>query len=78
MTANLGVVSRTDIGFVTKKTAALLLTPTREGEVVSSLNAGESARLLRKRGSYYYIRTTGGSGWIEKSQFGLVCTDMEN
>jgi hypothetical protein len=34
------VVSRTNIGFVTKKTAPNLLTPTHEGKEVSSLNAG--------------------------------------
>jgi tetratricopeptide (TPR) repeat protein len=73
VTANVGVVSRTNIGFVVKKTAPLLLTPTREGEVVSSLNAGEPGRRLRARGNYYYIRTAGGAGWIEKSDFGLVC-----
>jgi tetratricopeptide (TPR) repeat protein len=73
VTANLGVISRTDIGFVIKKTAPLLLTPTSDGEVVSSLNAGEAARQLRTRGDYYLIRTASTTGWIEKTQFGLVC-----
>ena len=75
MTANLGVVSRTDIGFVIKKTAPLLLTPTHEGEEVSSLNAGEPARRLRTRGDFYYIQTGSAAGWIEKSQFGMVCPE---
>lgn len=75
VTANLGVVSRTDIGFVVRKTAPLLLTPTQEAEVVSSLNAGEPGRWLRTRSNYYYIRTAGAAGWIEKSDFGLVCAD---
>jgi tetratricopeptide (TPR) repeat protein len=73
VTANLGVISRTDIGFVIKKTAPLLLTPTSDGEVVSSLNAGEAARQLRTRGNYYLIRTASTTGWIDKTQFGLVC-----
>jgi tetratricopeptide (TPR) repeat protein len=73
ITANLGVISRTDIGFVIKKTAPLLLTPTSDGEVVSSLNAGEAARQLRTRGNYYLIRTASTAGWIDKTQFGLVC-----
>ena len=72
MTANLGVVSRTQIGFVLKKNAALRLTPTREGEIVSTLSAGEPARRLRTRGNYFLIRTANGSGWIERSAFGLI------
>ncbi len=77
LTANLGVVSRMDIGFIVKKTAPLLLTPTQAGEVVSSLNAGEPARRLRTRGDYYYIRTAGTAGWIKKSEFGLVCAGQD-
>ena len=73
MTANIGVASRTDIGFIMKKDAPLLLTPTREGEVLSTLTAGEPARLLRARGNYFLIRTGFGTGWIERSQLGLVC-----
>ena len=34
LAANCGVVSRTQIGFVLKKNAPLLLTPTAEGEVI--------------------------------------------
>jgi len=75
VTADIGVVSRTDIGFVIKKTAPLLLTPTQDGEVITSLNGGEPARRLRARGNYYYIRTDGTAGWIEKKQFGLVCPE---
>jgi hypothetical protein len=75
MTANIGVVSRTQIGFVVKRDAPLLLTPTREGEVLSTLTAGEPARLLRTRGNYFLIRAGFGTGWIERSQFGLVCLD---
>jgi tetratricopeptide (TPR) repeat protein len=73
LTASLGVVSRTHIGFVLKKNAPLLLTPTREGEVILTLSAGEPARRLRTRGNYFLIRTTGESGWIERSEFRLVC-----
>lgn len=73
VTANYGVVSRTQIGFVVKKNAPLLLTPTREGEVISTLTAGEPARKLRARGNYFLIRTDFSTGWIERSQFGLVC-----
>jgi tetratricopeptide (TPR) repeat protein len=73
LTANFGVVSRTQTGFVLKKNAPLRLTPTREGEVISTLAAGEPARLLRERGNYIFIRTLGGSGWVERNDFGALC-----
>lgn len=73
LTASVGVVSRTDIGFVLKKNAPLLLTPSREGEVIFILPAGEPARKLRTRGNYFLIRTTGESGWIEQGEFRLIC-----
>jgi len=73
MTANIGVVSRTHIGFVLKKNAPLLLTPTETGEVISVLNAGEPARQLRDHGNYLYISTSEGSGWINQKFFHLIC-----
>jgi tetratricopeptide (TPR) repeat protein len=75
LTADFGVVSRTQIGFVLKKNAPLLLTPTREAETISTLAAGEPARRLRTRGNYFYIRTSFASGWIRRDQFGLVCPE---
>jgi len=75
VTADLGVASRTQIGFVVKKNAPLLLTPTREAEVVSTLAAGEPARRLRTRGNYYFIRTAFAAGWISREQFDLVCPE---
>ena len=75
MTANLGVVSRTQVGFVLKKSAPLLLTPTREAETISTLAAGEPARRLRTRGNYYFIRTAFAAGWISRDQFGLICPE---
>jgi hypothetical protein len=73
LTANLGVVSRAQIGFVVKKDARLLLTPTREGEVVSTVADGEAARILRTRGNYFLIRTVSATGWIDRNQFAPVC-----
>jgi hypothetical protein len=72
MTANIGVVSRTNLGFVLKKNAPLLLTPTKTGDVISLLMAGEPARTLKTRGEYYFIRTAYGSGWIARRDFGLI------
>jgi tetratricopeptide (TPR) repeat protein len=72
LAANFGVVSRTHIGFVVKKNARLQLTPTHEGEVISTLAAGEPDRKLRTRGNYIFIRTLGTSGWVEQDDFGLI------
>jgi tetratricopeptide (TPR) repeat protein len=72
LTANVGVVSRTEIGIIQQKNAPLLLTPTRAGEVIATLNAGEPGRRRRTRGDFYFITTANGSGWIEAKAFGLV------
>lgn len=72
VTANLGVVSRTEIGFVLKKNVPLRLTPTTEGEIILTLTDGEPARELRTRGNYSFIRTANGTGWIERKQFGRI------
>jgi hypothetical protein len=72
LAANCGVISRTHVGFVLKDDAPLLLTPTREGEVISTLTSGEPARELRVRGNYYLIRTESETGWIEQEQFGPI------
>ncbi len=72
LTANYGVVSRTNLGFVLKKNAPLQLTPTSEGEVVATLTAGEPARWMRARGNFLFIRTANASGWILREQFGLI------
>jgi hypothetical protein len=72
LTANVGVVSRTNLGVVLQKNAPLLLTPTHTGDVVSALPAGEPARKLRTRGNYFFIRTDAGAGWIERGQLGLI------
>jgi tetratricopeptide (TPR) repeat protein len=76
LTADFGVASRMQIGFVLKKDAPLLLTPTRDAETISTLNAGEPARRLRKRGDYDFIRTPFASGWIRRDQFGLICPEQ--
>ncbi len=72
LTANVGVVSRAEIGFVLKRNAPLLLTPTHTGEVISTLTAGEAVRRVRVRGDYYFIRTANEAGWIQRDQLGLL------
>ncbi len=72
ITANVGVVSRTHLGIVLRKNTPLLLTPTREGEVISTLTAGESARRLRTRNGYLFVRTAYGTGWISQKNLGFI------
>jgi len=68
----LGVITRAELGIVLEKNTALRLTPTREGEVVSSLTAGEAVRQERARGTYSFIRTSHGAGWVEQKQIGIL------
>lgn len=72
-----GVVTRAQFGIVLEKNTRLGLTPTQEAEAVASLSAGETARKLRVRGEYYFIRTQRGSGWVERRQLGLLCPAAE-
>ena len=73
--AHFGTLTRTRAGFVLEKDAPLRLTPTTEGEAVTRLAAGEPARWVRTRGNYLFIRTSRNAGWIERSEFALICTN---
>lgn len=75
ITANYGVITRTQLGVVMQKRAELRLTPTRNSEVMATLAAGSSARKLKTRGDYFYIRTADGTGWIERNLFSLICPE---
>ena len=70
--ANLGVITRSNLGFVLEKKVSLRLTPTKEGETFLSLVAGDSVRKLRQRGDYCFVRTTRGAGWLERSKLGFM------
>jgi len=72
ITANVGVVSRTEIGFVLKKNAPLRLTPTTGSELTSTLSAGDPVRRLKTRGNYIFVRTPMAAGWIDRSQVGMI------
>lgn len=71
--AHFGVLTRTRVGLVLEKDTALRLTPTAEAEAVTRLAAGEPARWVRTRGNFLFIRTSRNAGWIERSEFGLIC-----
>lgn len=72
LTASVGVVSRTNIGFILKKNAPLRLMPTSGSELISTLSAGEPVRREKTRGNYYFIRTSMAAGWIARDQVGLI------
>lgn len=72
LAANWGVISRTNIGFVLEDNVPLLLTPTRDGEITSTLTSGEPARQIRAFGNFYLIRTESQTGWIKREKFGLI------
>jgi len=58
---------------VLEKNSPLRLTPTQEAQWLTRLPAGEPARFEAVRGKYVLIRTNRATGWVEKSQFGLIC-----
>jgi tetratricopeptide (TPR) repeat protein len=73
LAANLGVVSRAQTGFVLKKYAPLRLTPTHDGELISTLSGGEPVRKLRTHGNYIFVRSLTGAGWLDRNDFGPLC-----
>jgi hypothetical protein len=71
--AQLGIVTRTRIGYILDTKTPLRLTPTQEGEVVTVLPAGAPVRRVRARAQFVFVRTPRGQGWVEESQIGFVC-----
>ncbi len=72
--AHIGVLTRTQLGFVVEKDVPLRLTPTAEAETVTRLAAGEPARRLRTRGDYVFIRSNHATGWVRQAEFELICS----
>ena len=73
--AHVGVVTRAQIGIVLDRKTPLRLTPTEDADSLVTLAAGEPARQLRVQGDYAFILTQGGTGWIERDKFGLICAE---
>lgn len=71
--AHFGVLTRARLGFILTPDTPLRLTPTSSAEVATRLAAGEPVRRIRSRGNYIFVRSNRASGWIEKSQLGLIC-----
>jgi len=72
--AHIGVVTRSQIGFVLDRKTPLRLTPTEEADSLATLTAGDPARKVRTQGDYVFVQTHGGAGWIEREKFGLICS----
>ena len=71
--ALLGLSKRAQLGVVLEDETPLRLTPTREGETLTKLPAGEMARVERARGEYLYVRAEGDrAGWLKKADFARV------
>ena len=70
--AQIGINSRSKLGFVLLKDTPLRLTPTAEAQVITRLAAGEPGRVERTRGNYLLIRASHTAGWIERKQFQLI------
>ena len=75
--AQLGVHTRSRIGFALGKDTALRLTPTQDAQTVARLPGGKPARCERTRGNFVLIRTSpdGARGWVTREEFGLICPE---
>lgn len=70
-----GLYKRARLGVVLEDETPIRLTPTREGETLTKLAAGEMARVERERGDYVYVRAEGDrAGWLKKTEFATVWT----
>lgn len=68
-----GLWTRSRVGIVLEDDTRLRLTPTRDGEELSKIPAGELARIERERGNYFYVRAEGDrAGWIAKRDFAKI------
>jgi hypothetical protein len=71
--ALLGLRSRAALGVVLAEEPDLRLTPTREGEVLGRLSAGEFARVEKSRGEYAYVRAASDrAGWVRWDEFAKI------
>lgn len=73
--AQAGVNSRAQLGIILFKEVPLRLTPTAEAQLLTRLPAGEAAHLERSKGAYLLVRTSHSTGWIQRDQFKLVCSE---
>jgi hypothetical protein len=70
-----GINSRMQVAIVLERETPLLLTPTVQGEIITRISSGETARVLRERGKFCYVRTSGVTGWIQKARLGFIAAE---
>lgn len=70
--AQVGVNSRSKLGFILLKEVPLRLTPTAEAQFVTRLAAGEPARIERAKGNYLLVSASHTTGWILRDQFKTI------
>lgn len=71
--AQIGVQTRSRIGFVLATNALLRLTPTAEAQPIARLQPGEPVRMKKTRGEYVLIRTNRALGWVLRREIGSLC-----
>ncbi len=76
--AQVGVHSRSRLGFVLEKDTWLRLTPTAESQAITRLAAGESARVLRARDHYLLVQVSRGTGWLERGELGVIVSEIKH
>ena len=65
-----GIHRRANLGVALEDATSLRLTPTRDGEELVKLPAGEVARVEKERGGYFYVRAEGDrAGWVRRQEF---------
>jgi tetratricopeptide (TPR) repeat protein len=71
--AEVGVYTRSRIGFVMHKDTPLRLTPTADAQILTRLAPGEPGRLERVNNSFMLIRAGDVRGWVRPEEFALTC-----
>ena len=70
--AQLGIQTRSRLGFVLEKDSVLRLTPTQEAQAIARLQPGEPVRLKKTRGQYMLVRSNRTVGWVKKGELGYL------
>ena len=76
-----GRIEATEIDIASKTAGRIQEILVREGDFVTTgqvlarIASGETSRVLRERGNYFYIRTSGMDGWMLKKRLGFITED---
>lgn len=75
--AQIGVNTRSRIGFVLRDHTPLRLTPTRDAQAITRMAVGQSARVKKTRGDFLLVQSGRSSGWLQRGELGLLCPPRE-